>query len=807
MRKVILITFILVLLGFLVSQEEVKEKVEVTWWVLPLFAVDSNENSIGDLGKEDIELWMDDREIEDFMIYRRDFSVAEGVRERQKKEQAVVKKPFIEKDKIIFLLFDTVLTSAESIRRAKQIAWDIIATSTENNRFVLFTIDLESGLDYQAGPLNDKEKVLKIIEEKVKERLNRRALTPGENVTQMISMMQGRSGGAMARYTQRELEFFEESAGKYLKARSMPFFRSFTAFYYNINSLKDNKFIYLFTEGVSRYQQSLERGNIYYLYMKWVAEYLGRSGSVLFVVNPARTEKAMSSSKLSGKNTLEYLARESGGKYIQGTKESICERINNFHRAYYEIAFADPGDLKGNIHRIKVKSKRRGVKIHTLNMVERSKNYAKMKKIEKEVLVLNLISQNPLYETNIESKGVKVLKISRRKGKVTYKIKIPDDYLDKEIDLYKVLIDKKTSETKIEKEKLTLSKNKYNVSFTAGEQIETNFVLVNAAAGSALIEGPGIYGEILEITRKGKALSDDPVYRKVMEKYLKGAAGYCSELKEAAFRCFCKEKIEEVYSGFSTRMRPNYRQNKLANFGGDDSGDISAYSSWVTEEEAISKVFRTTRSKKKFRTYVYDYQLISRGGNVEEQRKLLSKSFSDEKVKDDKISNLVFSFLTEKAVFGPVTLLAGDRQEQFVFRLLEYEKHKGRRFAVIEVVPKKEKGTSFAYGRVWVDTENHSVRKIQLDPRSIQGYEALLQWARQLRARLALDCEIEYNTIRGGIRFPTRIVISETYKGGPFIIKYRGGKGWERVRTIITYKDYQFFDVDASVEKTKIDQD
>ena len=778
----------------IVEQEDVSEKVEVKWWVLPLFAVDGSDHSIGDLVKGDIALMMDDYKVEDFILYRRDFNVSERAAGSGVKEQAVEKHPVIEKDKIVFLLFDTVLNTTESVQKAKIIAKNIVADSAANNRFVIFTIDPISGLNYHAGPLKDKRKVSNVIEKKVKGKYNKRSYS----VNEVISFIGGGKGG---RLTPEEAAFLMQSATKLLKGRSNSFFRSFAAFYYNLNSIKDNKFIYLFTEGVSRYQEILEDGHFYKWYFKQVAEYLGRCGSVLFVINSGGIEDPMPYGRESGKDSLLYLARESGGKYIQGSKENISRRINNFHRAYYEIAFADPAGIKGNIHNIKVKSKRKGVNIHTLGTVERAKKYNEMNEIEQEILVLNLISQNPLYETKIKSKGVQVLKLSKEKGKTTYKISIPADYLHKKIDLYKVMVDEKSSETKMEKETIFPRKNKLTVQFAAKENSENNFVLLNESSGTALIEGPGIYDELETLTpvKKGKALSDDPKYRKEMLRLLEGAAQYCENLKQAAFHCFCKEKVAETFSYI--KSRGHFGQNMPVS-------DISLSENRATTADIMRRNAASTNSNfwKMIRKYVFDYQVVSSKGKIKEQRKLISKSSPELKIRNDRVTRMIYSFLAQRIMFGPLTLLAEEQQNKYDYRLLCFEKHKDRHYAVIEAMPKKKKDVSRIFGKVWVDTEDFSVRKIQLDPKAIQGYKSLLKHARKLRTRLYLDCDIEYDEINDGIRFPTRFTISEKYKGGPNLIGAIGNKTWERNRKNITYTDYKFFDVQTEVKSTKMER-
>lgn len=806
------------LLSPLCPQEKVKEEVTVKWWVLPLFAVDQKENSIRDLQGKDIQLYMDNKKIKDFILYRRDFNVAESTKKIEQ-QKPLKETPTIapEKKNMIFLLFDRVLSRAEAMRQAKIIAKKIVTDSAPGNRFVIMTINTISGLNYIDGPLQDKKKINDIIRKKVKEKFNKRYFKQKDFIAvgRLPNVFKGdfhedrsKADGRNARLTPQEIFYLASTVHKLLKGKSMSFFDSFESFYYNLNSIKDNKFIYLFTEGISMFQRKIEKGNFYNRYFTQISKLLGRSGSVVFIINPSSAEKAMTLNYLdpedtyhgSGKDTLTLFAKESGGKYMQGSKERISKVINNFHRAYYEVSFPDSPDFKGDFHRIKIKSNRKGVKIHTLGTVERNKTYAEMNEIEKEILVLNLISQNPLYETNIAAKGVKVLNVAKDKREITYKVQLPADYLHKKLDLYKVLIAAQASGTKIEKETLIPRKRKFKVQFTADEVIGTDFVLVNPAAESALIYGPGIYDEDIyetEILTKGKALGDRPGYREKMEKYLAGAAGYCEVLKKAAFHCYCKEKIVETYNPLKAQSR----------FLGDLEGtriqavDVDHQGVLALPDNSVNKPDWVKQIKK----YVFDYQLVSSKGEVEERRNLLSNN-SKTKIPAEKISDMIFSFLTENAVFGPVTMLAAERQDKFNFRLLEYEKRKGRRFAVIEAVPRTRRDVSFAYGKVWIDTEDYSVGKISIDPRSIKGYKKLLQLAKYLRTRLVLNCEIEYDKINKGIRLPTEVVISENYKGGPVIRGQRGSKGWQRNMTCISYTDYRFFDVEAEVESSNTDK-
>ena len=308
-------------------------------------------------------------------------------------------------------------------------------------------------------------------------------------------------------------------------------------------------------------------------------------------------------------------------------------------------------------------------------------------------------------------------------------------------------------------------------------------------------------GKVARITKEQKpaaqekTLSEVPEYQKEIDKYLEGAAQYCKKLKQAAFHCWCKERVIETLS-------------KINLSSGYNVSDISSHDNRANTQNIMRRNASSTRNNfwKKVIKYEFDYQLISKGGEIKEQRKLLSKSSPELKIRNDRVNWVIYTFLMEMAIFGPVTLLSKEQQEKLKFELVRFEKHKGRRFAVIKAVPKTIEDVSFIYGEVWIDTEDYSVLKLRLDPRSIQGYEKLTGNAKRLKTRLFLDCVLDYDTIHRGIRFPTQVIISEKYKGGPVLNRVIGGKTWERTNKTIAYKDYRFFDVDASEEEANFEK-
>ncbi len=72
--SLVLIVLILLFIPVL-TQEMIKEEVEVKWWIIPMFAVDKKDNSVVDLKETDLELYLDNVRIENFTLFRRDFNV------------------------------------------------------------------------------------------------------------------------------------------------------------------------------------------------------------------------------------------------------------------------------------------------------------------------------------------------------------------------------------------------------------------------------------------------------------------------------------------------------------------------------------------------------------------------------------------------------------------------------------------------------------------------------------------------------------------------------------------------------------
>jgi hypothetical protein len=817
--------FGLVITGY--SQETsqhkpIVEDVEVNWWQVPIFVLDKDGNPIIDLKETDIEVWLNNRRIDDFTLYKRAFTAY--------KETGSVtgQPPGVKKKNTIFLLFDVAMSAETCTEQSKAIARQIVSNSGPGVQFIVFTIEPFKGLKYIWGPGYNKKELLREIEKNVKGKPNER-IVDIEKFYNINELGNTKKGGKRRIFSENRMTFRDKDrmrvsvAGYYLR-KAMSFFDSFETLYLIFNSIQNNKFVYFFTEGISSsVKVNLMSGNALYNYhFGKMAKYLGRSGAVLFILNPmgghdgttliteqkelfnedidqsnpypehgdstpgSPTSYLNKEESRSGEQSLKYLASESGGKYLEGNNEAILKTLEHMHRAYYEISFPDLPGLNGITRKITIKPKRNRVSIHSLRSLERNKRYAEMNHIEKEILAVNLVTQNPLMKTLLSCQPARITQIKKSKKKVIHTVLLPENFLNQQLDLYKLWIKENLEVVSVKTEKLVPKKEKIKIQFDkrgkTAPECKPYFALVYGKAETVLVRVIG--DEWLDEEYPHEPVKPPKVEFIASEKLqiiLNNAAAYCEKLKNSAFHFFCKEKIVESRSPLYASVVNNADIIRV-------SKDFTLMQYDFNELTAVN-------------IYVFSYRLLKSGSKIKEEREWLS-SKDNVPISRGKVGKAT-AFFSRRAIFAPLTLLARERQNRYNFRFIRYDKRKGRGAAVIEVTPKYREQENTIYGNVWIDLEDYSILKIEADPRSIKGHQSLKEIEKQLHTRLFLTLEIEFDTLHDGIRFPTKAQMLEKYKGGRFVLKYRGSKGWERNRTTFTYTDYRFFDVKVEVSIDK----
>jgi len=234
---------------------------------------------------------------------------------------------------------------------------------------------------------------------------------------------------------------------------------------------------------------------------------------------------------------------------------------------------------------------------------------------------------------------------------------------------------------------------------------------------------------------------------------------YCHRLEKGAYDFICMEEISEKI-------------------------DLSRSSS-----------YRLGESSK----YVYDYQLIKKGGEIKENRILLEKNgykvHEENAPLETKVFRHQFVLLRTADLFNEFSASLND------YSLIGEDILYGEEAIVLEAVPKPSYEQRFLYGtepsyllgRIWIKKKDYSILKIIWNPKVIRDFKNIEELAKEYKAEPRVTIITEYAVEKNGIRFPSRLYVEEAYIN-------KAGKKFIRSQTEILYNNYQFFTVETEVK-------
>ena len=117
-----------------------------------------------------------------------------------------------------------------------------------------------------------------------------------------------------------------------------------------------------------------------------------------------------------------------------------------------------------------------------------------------------------------------------------------------------------------------------------------------------------------------------------------------------------------------------------------------------------------------------------------------------------------------KIALTPVEIFGVLNRDRFDFRLVRFEKVDGVETALVEVFPAGDSNAGSMFGRVWIDTADHSVIRIEVNPVSIGSFREMFRMGSVLDVKYRID----YHLKREGLRLPTSVTI--TYPNDKFYL-------------------------------------
>jgi TonB family protein len=303
----------------------------------------------------------------------------------------------------------------------------------------------------------------------------------------------------------------------------------------------------------------------------------------------------------------------------------------------------------------------------------------------------------------------------------------------------------------------------YEPIYKDGQPVSANFVVLVDFRMNPKKTSTGISPD-QKPQKSGAALSPE------MAAILQNCTEYCRKLANSALYFICEEKVnEDIY--------------QLGSGG---------YSITTNADGTTTYSPAITRRKPTKNSYVYDYQLIKKGENIEEKRTLLDENGQ----KQDLMSAPVKTqrFFSRKAVFGPVGFLGREWHEIYNYELLKRERVLGREAYVIKATPKIPIEGKPNYGKLWVDAKDYSILKIEVEAESLAGIEKIEEEAKSQGLKPIFTTVHEFAVVKNGLRFPSRTVFEEKYTG----LK-NSFTGRTQSKTEIIYGNYRFFTVETEV--------
>ena len=473
------ILFIIILLSFTMNflfpqdkdnsnDDQLKYSIEVNAQVIPFFAVDKEGNPVFDIEEKDIEL----------VINKKTHPFASFSRYKFHSEQPLSKISTVDKTEIyperyVFLIIDKIFNSEDGLRRSKTIVTEIIKRSSAKDAFVLLLNTPGSGLRYLLGPERDINKLSQAIKKISLQREGDKALREanervkkaksqiagfhdaGTTLSASRDKFSGSSYGA-ATYMERQRALKEvEIAKQELKENLKTFNSALVSLQYALRTITSSKIVYLISEGIPI---GMMRGDIeistdmifYFDLLKTTAKVINFGGSILNVINPSKIQ-LMDYDYYSGKQSLKYLAEESGGKYFGGSDvNKIIKRVNMSTAAYYELTFITDGLDKEKM-KIKINCKKPGIKIHSIVHCAKNVPYSKMKQLQKKLFALNIITEGSWSRMVGKVDKIKFKQL-KSKDKMVRKIiiRIPKTMINKSSDIYSIHLDPVSMQANIE---------------------------------------------------------------------------------------------------------------------------------------------------------------------------------------------------------------------------------------------------------------------------------------------------------------------------------------------------------------------
>ena len=254
-----------------------------------------------------------------------------------------------------------------------------------------------------------------------------------------------------------------------------------------------------------------------------------------------------------------------------------------------------------------------------------------------------------------------------------------------------------------------------------------------------------------------------------LEFILKKCAEYCERVKSIALFYVCQEEIKDKTNFY-----------RIANTWG-----ISPNGKTVLVPGESLKLYNTRIS-----SYLYDYQLVNKEKELQEQRTLLKKNNRKKNIENAKLET---RFNAKYLVYGSVGFLSRYWQDYFSYEIIGQESLGEIQATIIDAAPKPNNKENRNFAKLWINEKDNSILQIEWESGSIYNFDGKNIATMSGEFRTVMMWRVTYGFEKNGVRFPSRHLIQE------FLVS-ESGERYLRNEIITNFNDYKFFIVESEVK-------
>ena len=458
------------------DKEDLQHEVTVTLKLIQVYVTDKDGLPRMDLEWEDFELYDNKKRMEltEFEKYSLALASVEKKLDEPLVEPKLVKEslPPQKMTRKFFLFFDFAYNNATGFEKSKEAALHFIDTQLQPT-------DEVGVLSYSSM------KSLVLHEYLTRDHQKVREVVGGFGVREVL----GRAYNVEAKYWEQGASpYAEDGAGfgistakldrRASKNQAINYSLIIRELGKALRYIPGNKHIILFSSGIASsliYGHSPRVGpygkgsfgdsairNRYENMMKELAA----SNAPVFTLDTEELGSAvMRDDEATGQRSLKKLSKVTGGKYYNNLHayEEIMDEIQTLTGSYYVLGYYINEKWDGKFHKINVKVKQKGYKVHAQGGYYNPKPFAEYSKLEKQLHLVDLaLTERPLFQDPIHFPLETIFSAGNEEYNLTLNLRIPRENLHeisgKKVEIVSLIFDEKDNVVGLKREEMDFSR-------------------------------------------------------------------------------------------------------------------------------------------------------------------------------------------------------------------------------------------------------------------------------------------------------------------------------------------------------------